>query len=1286
MVSTTNTITVPGGWTGLFPTTYSIHWNWQASEGAATYQIFSSTGGNGQSPVLGAAATSYTTPNLAANTTHTFFVRASNCSTSAESAQIGLATLAKSPSALAQTYLDTFQSSATVAWAALPDNPVADASEGYLVQASTDSNFNGTLLSSQTPNVYLSTLTVENLLANNTYFFRLAALNPAGAPGPYLSLASTSTLTLPINVPQVFALYGGSITANWAAFPAAPPQASSMSSKGYRFLVADNPNFTGTVVSSATTAVSLSTLTRSGLTSETTYYLAAGGLNWNDKANPASLGYVVTKDTTPPGDITTLSAAVGASSTTLSLSWTAPGDNGPFGCVYNGRYRVDYATYPAYTFAPTSFQVEFSTSFCPGNGQSLTLNALLPNSTHFVRVMALDEDLNGNALSNGATAPTLPPLPATLSATFAGVFSSSITAAWARLPDLSQDVSSKTAQGYRLEASSTNFGAALPGGVVFSSATANLAASTLTVSGLTSETTYYFRVGAQAHNGAFNYLALGSTKAITNFGQPPENSSVFRIFQTSMTMLWTPVNSEGGYELIASTDSLFYGTVRSSATINGDLGQLTISSLLPNTTYFLKVGSILGATTSFAAVASTSTLSENATGFDFQGIFFTSVTVTWVPHPAAPPDASSKTAEGYALQASTASNFSGTLISSSSKGIGTSTLTLTGLGVNTTYFLRAGSLNWGSATSYALLGGTATLASFPAAGSPLFSGVFQTSLTAAWTTGAPANPSGTRYLLEGSSTAFAAGTVVASSNTANSADSLAGLPANTTYTIRVSALNRNGIASLTLFTSTATLATAPTPLTKTHIGVFETSVTVAWAALPPSPDESSSRGYRLDSSSTNFGAVTPGGAIGSSQTTSVAASSLTVTGLDRNTTYYFRVASLNWNTAANFTELGSTVTYAARVSAAQVFQNFETSAAVNWAALPANPQASTAEGYLLEASTNNFGALTPGGIPLSSATRNIALSTLTVSGLAENTTYFYRVGALNWPDAPNFAVTASTPTRAPLPGNAAYSAINVTSMTVSWDAVASQGYELQASVNSTFTPLFFSSTTNAGTASLGVTGLAANTTYFVQVGAFNHGSNKNFNQLNSTSTLATVPTSPRIPSGLIWVTSATVQWTNVAGRGYRVDAATDTTFSPIVSSSETTNAASTNLRVINLDSGTTYFFRVGSLNWNNAANYVFAGSSSTLTSPRSWIGGTTLWNTAGNWSPPCRAADSVTIGIAANVNASGPPSLLKPTIGSREGGRLPTLATGTVLRRRQGYGAGLTIATTHTIQIAGDLT
>ena len=149
-MSSTDTLSAPAGFAAS-PGTGTVFWGWGLVQGADSYQLYSSTGGLGQSGLLSAQTSAFTTPDLLANTTQQFFVRARNCGAFADSATSELATLAQAPQALATAFLDVGPSSVTARWAARPAGPAEASAEGYALEASTAADFTGTVLSSSTP-------------------------------------------------------------------------------------------------------------------------------------------------------------------------------------------------------------------------------------------------------------------------------------------------------------------------------------------------------------------------------------------------------------------------------------------------------------------------------------------------------------------------------------------------------------------------------------------------------------------------------------------------------------------------------------------------------------------------------------------------------------------------------------------------------------------------------------------------------------------------------------------------------------------------------------------------------------------------------------------------------------------------------------------------------------------------------------------------------------------------------------------------------------------------------
>ena len=175
-----------------------------------------------------------------------------------------------------------------------------------------------------------------------------------------------------------------------------------------------------------------------------------------------------------------------------------------------------------------------------------------------------------------------------------------MTVSWVPSPLSPPDASSKTAEGYLLQAST----AADFSGTLFSSGTPNAALSTLSVTGLAGYTTYYLRVGALNWNGVPTYAAAAATRTTT--GAAPLNPVVTAVYLSSVSVAWGQVGAQDGYVVEASTASDFTA-VRTSVTPNGLAGALSVLSLDPNTTYYLRVGSIVNGATNYTLTAPAST-------------------------------------------------------------------------------------------------------------------------------------------------------------------------------------------------------------------------------------------------------------------------------------------------------------------------------------------------------------------------------------------------------------------------------------------------------------------------------------------------------------------------------------------------------------------------------------------------------------------------------------------------------------------------------------------------------
>ncbi|MBI3298687.1 MAG: right-handed parallel beta-helix repeat-containing protein, partial [Elusimicrobia bacterium] len=174
---------------------------------------------------------------------------------------------------------------------------------------------------------------------------------------------------------------------------------------------------------------------------------------------------------------------------------------------------------------------------------------------------------------------------------------------------------------------------------------------------------------------------------------PPAIPLFYFVAQSSVGVQYGLVGAEG-YVLLASSVADFSGQVFSSVTANASLNRLAVSDLDPNTTYYLKAGALWNGATSYASPSlSTATLALGLQDLSVLAMHLSSGTAGWAALPRAPPALSSQSASGYLLQASTAADFSGTLYSSATSVVELSTLSLSGLFGDATYYFRAASLN-----------------------------------------------------------------------------------------------------------------------------------------------------------------------------------------------------------------------------------------------------------------------------------------------------------------------------------------------------------------------------------------------------------------------------------------------------------------------------------------------------------------------------------------------------------------------------------------------------------------
>jgi len=289
--------------------------------------------------------------------------------------------------------------------------------------------------------------------------------------------------------------------------------------------------------------------------------------------------------------------------------------------------------------------------------------------------------------------------------------------------------------------------------------------------------------------------------------------------------------------------------------------------------------------------------------------------------------------------------------------------------------------------------------------------------------------------------------------TVSTSYSATGLSSGTTYYFKVSAYNSAGESSQSLYVSGTTLIGAPTNISAT---ASTTSITVSWSAV------SGATGYRVYSSTSAYGTYT--------QVGTTSSTSYTATGLSRLTTYYYKVSAYN-STGESPQSSPAYATTAldapANISATAVSS---TSITVSWS------EVSEATYYYVYYSTSASGPYTQ--------IRTVSSTSYTVTGLSQNTTYYFKVSAYSSAGESSQSSYASATTAVLDAPTGVSSLVNLTNnIIVAWYQVSgATGYYVYSS-SSASGPY-----TRVGTTSNNywwAYTLPLNTTYYYKVSAYN---------------------------------------------------------------------------------------------------------------------------------------------------------------------------------------------------------
>jgi len=519
---------------------------------------------------------------------------------------------------------------------------------------------------------------------------------------------------------------------------------------------------------------------------------------------------------------------------------------------------------------------------------SLVVTGLQPLTTYYFRQATLNF-YGATSATGPVSATTLTDLLAPVSPQFSDLAPASIRFDW--------NAGGNVAGLTYLAAASTS---PVFAGTVLSSATKNVHA---VFTGMSTNTSYYFRV--QATGGPF---LAPSAPVATLAAAPALSTAPFSaVSQAGFTVAWSSGGNAAGtfYQAEASASASFSPLVASSGTRNA---YASFAGLTPNTLYYVRAYAL-----SHGGISSAYTVFGS--------------TPTFVLAPTLPAEPfSNQASDGFSFSFNSGGNPAGTtyvvrvstdlLFSSLTASVNTTatTATFTGLNSNRLYYADAAALNIsGTPTSYTAAASTATTVIAPGAPASPVTARSTESLSTNWTTGT-LGP-GTNFTLQASTRADFS-VIAGSSTTANAFATAAGLAANTVHYLRVRALSLNAPTphgAWTAVGSASTLAQAPGAAATPFPLVGVASVTVAWSALPLSPQSAACEGYLAElSASSDFSSIFRSSAL------APGAATANFDGLAYGSVYYTRVASLDWEGNRNYLVIGSTRTNAPILSSGTV--------------------------------------------------------------------------------------------------------------------------------------------------------------------------------------------------------------------------------------------------------------------------------------------------------------------------------------------------------------------------------
>ncbi len=565
--------------------------------------------------------------------------------------------------------------------------------------------------------------------------------------------------------------------------------------------------------------------------------------------------------------------------------------------------------------------------------------------------------------------------------------------------------------------------------------------------------------------------------------------------------------------------------------------------------------------------------------------------------------------------------------------------TIGGLANGTNYRVCVKATNLAGDSTW--IGTNATPATLPGAPGSVEATAGDGQITVSWT--APADNGGapiTSYTVAYKANAFTCPATIDGTwgrrTTSNTTITIGGLANNNAYRLCVGATNSAGDSGW-VGTSSSPSDRPGQPTGLQILGTGPSSLTVAWTA-PTATGGSAITGYNVQ-----WCAARGEICAGSWNSASATGTSLSISDLTGSTSYGVRVQAVN----SRGTGPWSSTRFASTTAAIPPSTPSGLSASIDNGQITVQWSASSANGapithYTVECRLGGTAVASGNCGSGSWATyTTTAVTSATITGLANGTEYDIRVRATNRAGSSGWASVSATPAARPRIPTGLTATTNGRNIDVSWTAPPSGGspvtrYNVEYCSGGCATWLTRTVSGNPPATTTTLTGLAAGTTYRVRVRAVNIAGESGW----SATDTATTPTRPETPTNLaVTVTgpdTLSATWTAPVSpsgiAGYTVQRCTaaanqDGTWRCVSGYSNAGTAATTSHTITGLNGSTAYLVRVQAFNAAGSSGWVTSPSGATTDPPTAPETPTGFTATAGNrqirlsWTaPPARGA------------------------------------------------------------------